>query len=99
MFYAVAGRSVLSGPSTKWLADGLTPALPKPPAYGSLVGTLGGRERHQRARDVQDLLGTTTPLEDRALLCLQLVNTGGDVDHHLAGRRRDQSLGDANEVV
>jgi hypothetical protein len=29
----------------------------------------------------------------------RLVNTGVDVDHHLPHRRRDQSLGDADEVV
>jgi hypothetical protein len=52
----------------------------------------------QSPRDVQ-IFGTTTPLKDRAVLRLHLVDTGVDVDHHLPRRRRDQSLGDADQVV
>jgi hypothetical protein len=90
---------VLSGPSTECLADGLTRALPKPPAYGSVVVTVAGREWQQRAPDLQDLLGPRYSLEDRAVLRLHLVNTGVDLNDHLARHRRDQSLGDADEVV
>src|SRR5215213_641065 len=43
--------------------------------------------------------GTLDPREDRVVLCLHLVNTGVDVDHHSPRRRRDQSFGDADEVV
>jgi hypothetical protein len=33
------------------------------------------------------------------VLCLHLVNTGIDVDHHAPRRRRDQSFADTDQVV
>jgi hypothetical protein len=60
---------------------------------------VAGGNGQQLAQDVRDLLGTARPLKDRAVLRLHFVDTGVDVDHHLPRRRRDQSLGDADQVV
>ena len=65
---------------------------------GLVLWTVAGNGQ-QLAREVQGLLGTAKPLNDRAVLRLQLVDTGVDVDHHLARGRRDPSLGDADHVV
>jgi len=87
---------VLSGPSNRVSRGRSHPGTPQ--AARIRFGPGDGRREGMAAASSRRA-GSTTPLEDRAVLRLHLVNTDVDVDDHLARRRRDQSLDDADEVV